>query len=111
MATLSRGRVLLAGIAAALLLTVTGPVVARAATIDADLESGLAYLVAGNNQLAALYLTRYGEKQSDAQIRRQVDMTIARLDSLTTAALREQAARELQIVALHWRFRNFPVFP
>jgi hypothetical protein len=110
MTTPSRLRLVLIGMAAALLLTVTAPSVSLAAA-DADLESGLAYLVAGNNQLAAMYLARYGQRQSDAQIRRQVDVTIARLDSLTTAALREQAARELQIVALHWRFRNFPVFP
>jgi hypothetical protein len=111
MTRLSRFRVLVVGIVAALLVTVTGPAVGFATAVDTDLESGLAYLKAGNNQLAALYLARYGEKQSDALIRRQVDMTIARLDSLTTAELREQAARELQIVALHWRFRNFPVFP
>jgi hypothetical protein len=110
MRTPSRLRFVLIGIAAALLLTVAGPSVSLAA-VDADLESGLAYLVAGNNQLAAMHLARYGQRQSDAQIRRQVDVTIARLDSLTTTALREQAARELQTVALHWRFRNFPVFP
>jgi len=110
MRIVSSVRVLLAGIVAVLLLTMIGPAVARA-SVDADLEYGLAYLMAGNNQLAAQYLARYGEKQSDAQIRRQVDMTIARLDTLTTAALRAQAVRELQIVALHWRFRNFPVFP
>lgn len=99
----------MAGILTALLLvTVIPPVLAAA---DPDLESGLAYLVAGNNSLAARHLARFGERQGDPEVRRQIDMTIARLDQLQSQALREQAARELRSIALDWRYRNFPVFP
>ena len=102
-------RVAVAGVlTAVVLMTVTPP--ALAAT-DADLESGLAYLMAGNNALAARHLARFGERQGDPAVRRQIDMTIARLDQLQSRALREQAARELRSIALDWRYRNFPVFP
>lgn len=93
---------------ALLLVTVIPPVLAAT---DADFESGLAYLVAGNDALAARHLARFGERQGDPALRRQIDMTIARLDQLQSRALREQAARELRSVALDWRYRNFPVFP
>ena len=93
---------------AVLLATVPPPTLAAT---DADLESGLAYLVAGNNALAARHLARFGERQGDPEVRRQIDMTIARLDQLQSRALREQTARELRRIALDWRYRNFPVFP
>jgi hypothetical protein len=103
-------RVALTGVAMAVLFAVTGtsPVLA---TVDADLESGLAYLVSGNNALAAQHLARFGERQGNPEIRRQINMTIARLDQLQSSASREQAARELKSIALDWRYRNFPVFP
>jgi len=103
-------RATLVAVVVALALAVAAPS-AGLAGVDADLESGLAYLVAGNNQLAAWHLTRFGERQRDPELRRQVNVTIARLDGLTTASSREAAARELNAIALHWRFRNFPVFP
>ena len=60
----------MAGVLTALLLvTVTPPVLAAA---DPDLESGLAYLVAGNNTLAARHLARFGERQGDPELRRQI---------------------------------------
>jgi hypothetical protein len=89
---------------------------------DRDLEAGLAYLRAGNNALAIQHLTRYYQRQTDSDIRGQIDLTLNQLSQPLTQDERERAARQLQDIVqarisgrsrfvLGWRYRNFPVFP
>lgn len=96
-----------------------------AGAAERDLEAGLANLRAGNDRLATENLMLYYQRQTDPDIRRQIDLTLGQLNQpgqSRTRDERERAAHRLEDVlqtrtsgesrfALEWRFRNFPVFP